>query len=159
MPEKAIENKSRKRALKVVAMAGGLVLVGGVAFAYWTQGGSGGGSVTTDSTSTLNISQDNATDDVAPGVDVALSGTVSNGNDAAVRVGSVSASVTGVTPLGSNTCATTNYSITGTAPVNAEIAGHGSTPWSGLSLHFNNDPNNSQDGCKGATVQITYSSN
>jgi hypothetical protein len=156
MPEKAIENKSRKRALKVVAMAGGLVLVGGVAFAYWTQGGSGGGSVTTDSTSTLSITQANPTGTVAPGVDVALSGTVSNGNNAAVRVGSVTGQVTAVAPAA---CAVGNYSITGTANVNTEIAGHGSASWSGLSLHFNNDPNNPQDECKGAIVTITYSSN
>ena len=47
MPEKAIRNKNRKRGLKVVAVAGGLVLVGGVAFAYWTQGGTGTGSAST----------------------------------------------------------------------------------------------------------------
>src|ERR1700755_3106578 len=44
MPNKAIDNKFKKRGLKVAALAGGLVLVGGVAFAYWTQGGTGHGS-------------------------------------------------------------------------------------------------------------------
>jgi len=162
MPEKAIEskNKNTKRGLKVAAIAGGLVLVGGVAFAYWTQGGNGTGSVTTDSTSALNISQDNATDTVAPGVDVPLTGSISNPNDASVHVASINASVTGVTPLPGNTCAVGNYSVTGgPVTVNTELAGHGSVTWSGLSLHFNNSTTVDQSECKGASVEITYSSN
>ena len=43
MPEKADEKKKSKRGLKVVAVAGGLVLAGGAAFAWWTAGGSGNG--------------------------------------------------------------------------------------------------------------------
>jgi hypothetical protein len=161
MPEKAIENKNKntKRGLKVAAIAGGLVLVGGVAFAYWTQGGSGTGEVSTGTTSAagVEVTQDDLTAQVAPGVDVPLSGHIKNTNEATIHVATITGAVTDVTDGSGPDCDASDYSVTGgAATMNKDLTKNGSTSWDGLTLHFNTSSTDNQDDCKGATVEITY---
>jgi hypothetical protein len=161
MPEKAIENKNKstKRGLKVAAIAGGLVLVGGVAFAYWTQGGSGSGSAQTGTTDTLVIHQTTNVNGLAPGVPaVPLSGTIDNPSDATVHVSTVTVSIASITGA-AGPCTSADYEILGSPmSVPQNIDGHSSGTWSGATIAFKNDPLNPQDGCKGATVNLTYTS-
>jgi hypothetical protein len=161
MPEKAIENKNKKRGLKVVALAGGLVLVGGVAFAYWTQGGTGTGSASTGSTVAITVKQTSTITGLAPGVAAqTLSGNFDNPNSNPVYVTSVTASISSVVKAAgapSGTCDATDYTLTGaTMAVGAEVpAGTAQGSWGGATLAFNNKASN-QDACKGATVNLAY---
>jgi hypothetical protein len=97
-----------------------------------------------------------------PGGAVTLSGNFDNPNPGKVYVTAVSATVTTFS-LQANpakpACTQADFTITGTAPVGAEIlSGPGVGSWSGLSLNMTDAATN-QDNCKGITVPITYASN
>jgi hypothetical protein len=162
MPEKAIENKNRKRGLKVVAIAGGLVLVGGVAFAYWTQGGSGTGSATTGSTVPIHVNQTSSISGLAPGVAAkSLSGNFDNPNNGPVYVTSVDVEISSVNkaagaPAGD--CDASDYTLSASnVAVGTEVQkGTGVGSWGGVTIAFNDKSDTNQDGCKGATVNLAY---
>jgi hypothetical protein len=158
MPEKAIDNKNKKRGLKVVAIAGGLVLVGGVAFAYWTQGGSGTGSAATGNTVDITVNQTgSAITGLAPGVAAkTLSGNFDNPNSGPVYVTSVTVSIDSIDSPGA--CDPSDFTLTGTTmAVGHEVAkGNGVDAWGGATIAFNDKTNVNQDGCKGATVHLKY---
>ena len=135
-----------------------LLSIGGVAYGYWTQTGSGSGSAETGTGEAITINQTSDISGLAPGVaPKTLSGNFDNPNDGPQYVGSVTATVTG-TDKGDD-CDASNYAIAGTAPVNAEIpSGDGVGSWSGLTIAFVNKPSVNQNACKGATVNISYTS-
>jgi hypothetical protein len=150
-----IKPRWKKWATGLVAVS----LIGsGAAFAFWSAGGSGDGSAQTDDVQSIVVNQTSTITGLAPGVAAqTLSGNFDNPNDASVYVGSVSVSVTGTDTPG---CGPTDYTIGGSAPVNAQVAaGNGVGSWSGLTIQFNNKPAVNQDACKGAVVELTYSSN
>lgn len=161
MPDKAIENKNKKRGLKIAALAGGLVLVGGVAFAYWTQGGTGTGSASTGDTADITVNQTSTVAGLAPGLPAqTLSGNFDNPNGGPVYVTSVTASISSVVKAvgaPSGTCTAADYTLSGaTMPVGAEVAsGPAQGSWGGATLAFN-DTGANQDACKGATVNLAY---
>lgn len=148
--------KKRTVVLLTVAL---VLVVGGIAYAYWTNTGSGTGSATTGSNDSLVINQTSTITGLAPGEPAqTLSGNFDNPNDGPVYVTSVTAEVTG-TDQGA-ACDATNYTIGGSAPVNAEVPpGNGVGSWSGLTIQFNNKPAVNQDACKNAVVSIEYSNN
>src|SRR5262245_52027258 len=128
MPEKAIENKNKKRGLKVAAIAGGLVLVGGVAFAYWTQGGTGTGEATTGHTAAITVYQDSVVEDLAPGLDPQdLSGHFSNPNDGPVYVTNLKVTISSVDsdgPCGPSDYVLSNGTDSGTSvdlPIGTQV--------------------------------------
>lgn len=131
---------------------------GGAAFAFWTMGGSGEGEAGTGTSQSVVINQTSAVTGLAPGVGAqTLSGDFDNPNAGPVHVGSVSVVVTGTDKPG---CGSTDYTIGGSAPVNAQVpAGDGVGSWSGLTIQFNNKPAVNQDACKGAVVALAYTSN
>lgn len=146
---------------KAVAVAAGvvvLVVAAGVAYAYWTNTGSGTGQATTGTNDSLVINQTSTITDLAPGTPAqVLSGTFDNPNDSPVFVTSVTATVTGTDQAG---CDATNYTIAGSAPVNAQVpVGDGVGAWSGLTIQFNNKADVNQDACKNAVVAIAYTAN
>ncbi|MBA2390354.1 MAG: hypothetical protein H0V67_08870 [Geodermatophilaceae bacterium] len=151
-----------KRTTTILA-ASAIVLVGaGVAFAYWTAGGSGTGSAATGTSTPIVAVQTSVVTDMAPG-DVAqpISGNFNNGNDGPVFVATVTASIATVVkapgaPAG--TCDASDYTLaTPVATVNAEVpVGTGVGSWSGATIKFNNKPAVNQDACKGATVNLAY---
>lgn len=141
-------------------LAGGIALAvvgGGVGYAYWTAPGSGSGTATTDTTVPLTVQQTAPASEIYPGGSVALSGTVTNPNPGPVRAGAVTAgTITVDTASTTAGCLATDYTVTGTATVNADVAGGGGTlAWSGLSLNMANSALN-QDACKNAVVTIAY---
>ena len=158
MPNKADEKKNKKRGLKIVALTAGLALIGGVAFAYWTQGGTGTGSATTGTTVPITVNQTTTVTGLAPGATaVPLTGTFSNTNAATVKVTGLTAAVTGVSPA--TGCSPSDYVIGGTAAIgNGGDVPNGTNvgSWSGLTVAFKNDPAVNQNGCKNATITITY---
>jgi len=156
------ETKKKRRATKVVALATGLVLAGGAAVAWWTAGGSGTGSASTGTVSSVTVVQTSVVTGLAPGLSAqTLSGTFNNPNSGPVYVTSVTASIASVTDTNGDPivgCNATDYTLSNALmTVGAEVAAgnaHGS--WTGATLAFNNKASN-QDACKGAVVHLAYS--
>jgi hypothetical protein len=159
MPAEATEKKSHRK--KFVALTAALVVFGGVAYAYWTAGGSGTGSAATGTTIALTVNQTSTITGLAPGVAAqTLSGDFDNPNTGPVYVTSVTASIASVTKAGgapAGTCDATDYTLaSATMSVGTEVvAGDDKGSWSGATLAFNNKGTN-QDACKGATVNLAY---
>lgn len=149
--------KYSKRTLAAATV--GAVAVSGVALAYWTSGGSGSGTATSGTVLPVTVKQTSTISGLAPGLTaVTLSGNFDNPNSGPVYVGSVTATVASVTQAAGavGSCDASDYTLGGTAPVNAEVAsGNAAGGWSGLSISFNNKATN-QDGCKGATISLAY---
>lgn len=156
--------KFSKRAKIVVA--GSVVLAtvgGGVAFAYWSTSGSGAGTAGTSAgTSSLVVSQDAFTGNLAPGAaPVAITGTVKNTANNSAYVNTVKVSIASVTQAAgaSGTCDATDYTLpVNTATVATDLAAGQSVAFSGPTLAFV-DKSTNQDGCKGATVNLSYTTN
>jgi predicted ribosomally synthesized peptide with SipW-like signal peptide len=151
---------SRKFNRKAVAAFGVVVLLSAAgAYAYWTQSGSGNGTATTGSGTSVIVNQTSTdTVDLEPGgPGEPLSGDFDNPNSGGVYVTGVTAVVSSIegAPAG---CTTADYRITGTALVGATVpAGTSQGSWSGLSVEMIDRALN-QNGCKGAVVNVTYSS-
>ncbi len=145
--------KIKNRKARVAAGALGLMLVGGVAFAYWTGQGSGSGTATTKATVADVVVNQTASTGLAPGESVALAGTLTNPNNTDVKVGVLTATITGV----SNGANVADFSLTGN-PVNVNAVVKKGIPmaWSGMTLAYANSDVN-QDTGKAATVSISYS--
>ena len=145
-----------KRSRKVVVAASiAIVMAGGAAFAYWAFGGAGNGSATTASNapSGIVISQAAPTGSLAPGDQVNLAGLLTNSNNTDIKVGTLTAEVTGASNAG---VALSDFSIGGNPQVISKVVKKG-TPvsWSGLTLKYANSDVN-QDNAKNTTVTIKY---
>lgn len=134
------------------------------AYAYWTQSGSGTGSAATGSDVAITVTQTSAPADLYPGgPTAALSGKFNNSNASKVYVNEVSAtiaSVTGPNITVEKPCSASDYQLNGfPVTVATEVpSGTAQGAWSGASIQLKNLSSN-QDGCKGATVNLTYTSN
>jgi hypothetical protein len=130
----------------------------GIAFAFWSSLGSGSGTAATGTNSAITVRQTSTVTGMGPGVAAqALSGNFDNSNAGPVFVAAVTATVSGTNQTG---CDATDYTIAGTATVNAQVpAGTGVGSWSGLTIAFNNKVSINQDACKNAIVSIAYTSN
>lgn len=152
----------RSRRVAGIVTASLFLVGGGAAYAYWTIGGSGSGSVTTGDVSAVTINQTTTITDLAPGVAAqALSGTFDNPNDGPVYITSVVASIASVTKAAgaaAGTCDATDYTLADASmPVGLEVAaGTGTGAWTGATIAFNNKTSANQDACKGATVNLSY---
>jgi hypothetical protein len=152
--------KGSKR--RVVATTGVLVLGAGVAFAYWTAGGAGTGTAATGTQASLVVKQTSTVSAMGPGIaPQSLSGNFDNPNSGPTHVGSVTVSIASVTkavgaPAGD--CDATDYTLANaTMTVGTEVpAGLGKGAWGGATIAFHNKPAVNQDGCKGATVNLSY---
>jgi hypothetical protein len=151
---------------------------GGLAFAYFTNIGSGSGNAGTGSNNPVVVKQTSTVAAMAPGVaPQLLFGNFDNeANPGPVYIASVTAVVTLVTPvvpspapspaplactvsdfvIGVGAAAGTSQTGTSTAGLGVEIpAGTAQGAWSGLTLQFKNKATN-QDACKNSTVTVTY---
>lgn len=155
--------KPRRRRIAVawVAIMAASVVAVGVAFAFWSATGNGSGTGSTGTGVGITVNQTSSPTGLFPGGAVALSGNFNNPNSGPVFVTAVAASVTTFSVQADGTkpaCTQADFSITGSASVNAEIAvGNGVGSWSGLSLNMIDAATN-QDNCKNIIVPITYTS-
>ena len=135
----------------------GVLAIGGTAIAYWTNTGSGTGGGGTGTNASVVVNQTSTVSGLAPGLPAQpLSGNFDNPNAGPVFVAAVTATVTGTDKLG---CGASDYTIAGSAPVNAEVsAGVAVGAWAGLTIQFNNKPAANQDACKNAAITLAYSS-
>jgi hypothetical protein len=152
---------TKRRGLMVLGVVAALA-VAGIALAYWTSGGSGAGSgsaatglsdVTVKQTSTLNP--------MYPGDSPqTLTGNFDNGNSGPAYVGTVTATISSVTQASgaSGSCDTDDFTLTTpSTTVNSEVpVGLGKGSWTGIQIKFNDKLGTNQDGCKGATVHLSY---
>jgi hypothetical protein len=141
-----------------------LVLATAAAYAYWTNSGSGSGSAATGSTVAITVTQTSTITGLYPGgPTAALAGKFNNTNAGPIYVDDVNAtiaSVTGPNITVPNPCTAVDYQLNGfPVSVDAEVpSGTAQGNWSGASIQMLNRAAN-QDGCKGATVNLTYTSN
>lgn len=156
--------RTHKKLRIAVGVIAALALSAG-AYAYWTAGGTGSGSAATGTNVGVTVVQTSAPVGLYPGGPTsALSGTFTNTNDGPVYVNTVSATISSVTRTAAAIaaalpCATTDYTLSGfPLTINAEVLANDTSTWSGGTIQMVNSAAN-QDGCKGATVNITYSSN
>ncbi len=164
---------SRMLNRKSAVIAGILALiVAGGAYAYFTQTGTGTGSAVTQSGTAVTVVQTSAAiTDLYPGAAAqTLSGKFTNTNAGTAYVHQVDAtisSVTGPNVTDTPTCTTADYQLNGfPVTVDAEIpVGTNQGAWGiaapgvGATTIEMLDPNTNQDSCKGATVNVSYTSN
>ena len=149
---------------KTVAVSAALMLmgVGGVAFAYWTNSGSGTGSATTGTNEAITVIQTVSSAVLVPGGPAStLSGTFTNPNTSPVFVNTVTATLASVTGGGvaPDQCTVADYQLdTATITLGAQVAVNDSTTWSGIQVSMINSATN-QDKCKNATINLSYTSN
>ena len=155
-----LRTNGRKKVVVLSALCA-LIAAGG-AYAYWTAGGSGSGSATAGSTANLTVNQTTVLGPMYPG-DAAqvISGTFGNTNAGPIQIATVTASISAVTkaagaPAGD--CDATDFTLAN--PVMTVLpaipTGTLQGAWTGASLKFNNKTGTNQDGCKGATVTLSY---
>ena len=150
---------SRKWKVAITTVA--LLACASVAFAYWTSIGSGTGDAATGSSGAITVVQTSSVAGLFPGGPAqTLSGNFNNPNAGQVFVGSITATISGVTGPNidaSNPCTAADYQLGGfPVTVNAQIpTGTGVGSWTGGTLSMVNSATN-QNGCKGATVAIAY---
>jgi hypothetical protein len=155
-----------RRTMAIVAL---LLLFTGGAYAYWTHGGTGTGTADTGTaTDPIDVIQTSSATDLYPGGPPAvLSGNFNNDNDHDMHVNAVSATITSVTgphidAPGGFPCTAADYDLQGfPISVNASIVpGLGKGAWGGATSTIQLiERGANQDGCKDATVHLTYSSN
>lgn len=151
---------TKKQKVAVALGAGALAVAGtGTALAFWTADGSGDGTATTQSTnSSLTVNQTAAPTNMAPGVAAgAIKATVTNGGTSTAHVSQVTVSILSVTG-GVGSCSAADYDLLNpvmTIPAEDVAPTATSSVFSGATLGFHNTTSN-QDGCKGATVNLHY---
>lgn len=139
----------------------GAVALSGVAYAYWSAGGSGTGSADTGTNVPITAVQTSTVSAMAPGIAAqTLTGNFTNTNAGPVYVSTVTASIASVTKGGSPVagCDATDYALANAVmTVNAEVpAGTATGSWTGATIAFNNKSLVNQDACKNATVALSY---
>jgi hypothetical protein len=137
-----------------------LVIAGaGVAFAYWTSGGTGTGTAGTGTSDALVVNQTSVVSGMGPGVAAQdLAGDFTNNGTTTSHVASLSAEIGDITGA-DGACTADDYVITGSPmTLDQEIPPTGvpAGAWDGAAIAFANNPNVNQDGCKNADVAIVY---
>jgi hypothetical protein len=151
-----MKKQARFVALAVGALA---VAVAGVAFAFWTQGGSGSGGATAGTTSAITVNQTSTPIGLYPGGPAqALSGTFTNPNPHAVQISGVTAAVRPFSVQGDSAkpaCTEADFVVGGTSGPVTVPSGTGVGAWSGLTVSLVNGTDN-QDNCKGVSITLDY---
>jgi len=158
------DGEPRRKRFAGIALTVAAVLAGvGGATAYWTSTGSGSVNGASATPQALTVLVTSTLSSLAPGLGTALSGDFTNPNPYPVYVNSVTATIgsfssqaNGLLPA----CTGSDFSITGTVTVNAEIPpGSNKGSWSGLTITLN-DSGLNQNNCIGlSSIPITLTSN
>jgi hypothetical protein len=152
--------RGRRRRARVALGAALFVLLIGAAVVIPAAHDSAQAACTTSAANSLTIRQTSTMSGLMPGrAPQAITGLVTNnGSDDTVIV-AIEVSIASVTKAAgavAGTCDASDYVLL--APrmnIGATLAPGGSTTFSGASIGFSNGPAN-QDACKGATVNLTY---
>jgi hypothetical protein len=138
------------------------IAVVGIAFAYWTQGGTGSGGATAGTTTAITVNQTGTPTGLYPGGTAqALSGTFTNPNAHPVHISSVTVAVHAFSVQSDNTkpaCTDADFAVGGTSGANVVPSGTGVGTWSGLTVRMVDGAAN-QDNCKGVNITLDYTAN
>jgi|GEM_PF-1713554 len=146
-----------RKKLAIGAAVAVVAIGGGTAYAYWSTSGTGTGSASTSAgAANLAITQTSSIVGLAPGIaPQTITGSVKNNAANSAYVTQVVASIASVTG-GAGSCDASDYTLdAATMLVGQDLASGASATFSGAQLSFNNKATN-QDGCKGATVNLSY---
>ena len=144
-----------------------LALGAGVAYAFWTSGGTGTGSASTGDSSSLTVVQTTDVTDLRPGGSPQeLSGDftnpVTNGpvfvTDVTVSIGDVTkaqGAVSGICDASDYLLSNRVMDVGQTVPT-GNAQGAWGVPADVATIQFNDKPAVNQDQCKGATVTLDY---
>ena len=136
----------------------------GVAFAYWTPGGSGTGSAATGNVAGITINQTSTIAGLYPGgTPATLAGDFTNTNSSAVMVKQITVGIqagwSSQTDTSKPACTAGDFALVQPAATNAEVpAGTHTGSWGGASIALTDTANN-QDNCQNVSVPLVYSSN
>jgi hypothetical protein len=157
--------KTTKRVIAVAAATAVLLGGAGIAYGYWTAGGTGSGTAATGTVAgSITVNQTSTITDLRPGGTAqTLSGNFDNSDDSPVYVTSVAVTISSVTGGAVGTgdvdgCDAGDYTIAGSPmTVNAQVpAGTAQGSWTGATIVFKNEAGENQDACQGATVNLAY---
>ncbi|WP_424186964.1 hypothetical protein ACOBQX_03780 [Actinokineospora sp. G85] len=148
---------TKKRVVVVGAVAGALVLGGGLAYAYWSSTGTGSGSATTGTSTAFVVTTAAATGGpLSPGgPSQTVPFTVTNPGTGSQNLTSVVVTVANAdgTPWTAVAgCSAADYTVGTPAVTYGEIAPGGNAGGT-VTITMNNLPSN-QDGCKDAVVPL-----
>jgi len=140
-----------------------LLAIGGVALAYWTQGGSGSGTASAGTSAAITVNQTGSPSGLYPGgPSAALAGTFTNTNASPVNISSLTAVVHA---FASHTvdatkpdCTEADFAVGGASGANVVPSGTAVGAWAGLTIRMLDNGLN-QDNCKGAAITIDYTAN
>jgi hypothetical protein len=146
----------------VLAAIIAVLAIGGLAFAYWTQGGTGSGTSTAGTTSVITVNQTTSPSGLYPGGGTAaLAGTFTNAYSGPVNISSVTASVRAFSSqadAAKPACTQADFAIGGTSGASVVPVGTGVGSWSGLTVRLLDNTLN-QDNCKSVSITIDYTAN
>jgi hypothetical protein len=143
---------------RVLLPFGGVVvlIVAGVAIAYFTSSGSGTGSATVGSSSAVTLHGTTAST-LYPGTSSSVSFTVDNPSPGTERVGTIQlASVT--TDAGHSGCVMTDFAMPAVVANQSFPSGNGQAVTATGTLSMANSASN-QDACQGAPLTLNLTSN
>jgi hypothetical protein len=148
---------SRKQKVVVASIVGAAVVVAGAgtAYAYWSANGTGTGNAALGSgTNDLQITNTTPTG-LVPGGSYQVSGLITNVN---TKTSEYVVTVSGVLSIDSAhaLCSASDFSLS-SAAVNKAVAANNGTQTFAATLSMT-DTGVNQDACKGATVNIAWSS-
>jgi hypothetical protein len=151
-------NRNRRFVALLATLALAVTAVSG--YAYWTTGGTGSGTGTTGTSSAINAQQTSTVSAMTPGspaqaLDFSLNNTAAT-NQFVTSVTIAIASVTGANISASRPCDASDFALVQPTVSYGDLTPgvHAYAP-SGASLAMNNTGSN-QDGCKNATVNLSY---
>jgi hypothetical protein len=154
---KLIRNRRFVALVATVALA--VTAVSG--YAYWTSGGTGTGTGTTGTSSAINATQTSTVSAMTPGspaqaLDFSLDNTAAT-NQFVTGVAISIASVTGANISPSHPCDASDFTLVQPTVSYGDLT-PGVNPYapSGASLRMIDKPSDNQDGCKAATVNLSY---
>ncbi len=148
----------KKKAVTVVIAGGLLVATTGVAYAYWSTTGSGStSSANASSNGTVAIGASFASG-IAPGQSRTVTYTGTNPGDTNLQVATITPVVSLDSASVSAGCLVGDFTISPSTVNRTVLAGTSDVALGTGTLAFANSTS-SQDGCKGATVTLTLTSN
>lgn len=154
--------RARRRAALVLVPTVAGVFVAGTAFAFWTTSGNGTGTGTAGQNTIVTVNGVSTPSNLTPGgAAQAITFSVSNPGTSLQRVSGVTVAVDTVTKASNapaGVCLPADFIVHQPDPINEDI-GAGVTKTYGssqnASIYMNNTSVN-QDGCKGATINLTF---
>lgn len=154
--------RGKTKHIVILAIVGALATAA-VAFAYWTQGGTGSGTASTGSTTPITVNQTSTVSGLYPGGPaVTLSGNFDNPNAQPVHLSSVTATVHAFTSHAVDgakpDCTAADFAIGGSTGPIVVPNGTGVGSWTGLTVRLVDGAGN-QDNCKNVTITLDYTAN